>query len=121
MISCADVIRIAPSFIRLFVPIPYLLSIVFGMQNTGFPCFLAIPAVIVVPLLCPASTTKTPSDSPLTILFLFGNFVLSGSIYSGYSVITVPFCSKISLYKSIFSLGYMCEKPLPHYCYSSSS
>ena len=62
-----------------------------------FPCSSAKSTVIRVPLLGAASTTITPSDNPLTILFLAGKLLGNGFSPTGYSEIISPLF-KISLY-----------------------
>lgn len=71
MISFAFVTNMAPSWISLFVPTPFLSSISCGIANIFLPCSFAILAVTLVPLLYLASITMIPSAIPLTILFLF--------------------------------------------------
>ena len=67
----------APCFINSFVPFEFLFVIFPGIANTSFPCSNAWSTVINVPLFSFASTTKTPSDSPLINRFLAGKFNFS--------------------------------------------
>lgn len=58
-----------------------------------------------MPLLCAASTTKTPIEIPLTILFLSKKLADLGFTLGSYSVITNPSFSNIFLYKLLFLAG----------------
>ena len=73
-----------------------------GTAKTSFPCSNAIFAVITAPLFSPASTTKTPSDKPLIILFLCGKFSLFGFVPLGYSEIIYPPVFKMYFANSLF-------------------
>src|SRR5699024_10199771 len=84
-----------------------------GIAYTFLPWSNAYPTVIIVPLLFFASTTKTPSESPLIILFLTGKWSLSGLLPNGYSVIIAPPLTIICLYNSTFSGGYTVSNPHP--------
>lgn len=92
------------------------------MQNKGLFCFIPIPAVIDVPLLCFPSIISIPSEIALTILFRLGKFLDETSSFGGYSLMIAPPFSIISLNNFSFSFGYILLNPLPNncYCYSSS-
>ena len=66
-----------------------------------------------MPLLLEASTTRIPSDKPLTILFLSRKFFDWCFVQGGYSLTTNPSFSKIFSYSLIFSFGKRLSKPLP--------
>lgn len=61
-----------------------------GTTYTSFPCSNAKSTVIRVPLFCLASTTITPSEIPLIILFLAGKFLAIGFVPTIYSDIITP-------------------------------
>ena len=103
----------APFCINELVPIPNLLSILLGIANTFFPCLKAKLAVIVLPLLYPASITNTPKASALIISFLLGKFLVLTFSSGGYSDITHPLFSNILLNNSLFSFGYILLNPAP--------
>ena len=98
----------APFCINELVPIPNLLSILLGIENTFFPCLKAKLAVIVLPLLYPASITNTPKASALIISFLLWKFFVLTFSSGGYSDITHPL-----FYNSLFSFGYILLNPAP--------
>ena len=83
------------------------------MAKTSFPCSRAIFAVIIAPLFSPASTTKTPSDNPLIILFLSGKCSFNGFVPLGYSEIIHPPVFKIHFASSLFCVGYNLSIPHP--------
>lgn len=112
-ISLTFVTILAPSKIKLFVPKLCGLLILPGIAKTSLPCSKATFAVIIAPLFLPASTTKTPSDKPLIILFLFGKFSLFGFVPFGYSEIIQPPVFKIDFAKSLFWDGYNLSIPHP--------
>lgn len=113
-ISSIFVYGIAPSFIKLLVPSEFKLVIFPGTAYTSFPCSNAKSAVIKLPLFFFASTTITPVDIPLIILFLFGKCNLSGFEPNSYSVIINPFLYIISFAKFIFLDGYITFIPEPN-------
>ena len=61
-------------------------------------------AVIKLPLFSLASTTKTPSDSPLIMRFLCGKFAFIGVVPIGNSEIIPPF-SIMDRYSSMLFAG----------------
>src|SRR3989304_5274085 len=68
----------APSFINLFVPL-LLYDVAWpGTANTSLPYSSESLAVIKEPLLCGASTTTTPRETPLIIRFLLGKLYCRG-------------------------------------------
>lgn len=83
------VIILAPSFINSLQPSLCSLVISPGKAKTSFPCSSAKSAVIKAPLILLASTTNTPFDNPLIILFLLGKFNFSGlvsaELFSNYT------------------------------------
>ncbi len=68
----------APAWIRLLVPALVRALMLPGTANTSRPCSAAESAVSSAPLLAGASTTTTPSDSPLTIRLRSGKLCASG-------------------------------------------
>ena len=60
-----------------------------------------------------ASTTNTPIDNALIILFLCGKCIFSGLVPIGYSEIIQPPDFIIFLANSILSFGYILSIPLP--------
>ena len=89
-ISLYDVTRIAPSLISSLHPSLSFLFISPGIAYTSFPCSIAKSAVISAPLFLVASTTNTPFEIPLIILFLCGKCNLSGFVPIEYSEIIHP-------------------------------
>ena len=105
MISSVLITNVAPSCNNLFVPTPFISHISCGITNIFLFCSLANFAVTLVPLLCFASITNIPFETPLTILFLFKKFCELCGVSGGYSLIIAPPFSIISLYSSIFFGG----------------
>lgn len=84
-----------------------------GITKTSLPCSKAKSTVIIVPLFGLASTTKTPLQIPLIILFRAGKLFLSGLVPSGYSEIIAPPVLIISFASFIFSGGKIVSNPFP--------
>ncbi len=61
-----------------------------GMAYTSRPCSAASRAVISEPLAGLASTTSTPSESPLMMRLRRGKFTGSGGLSSGSSETSAP-------------------------------
>lgn len=112
-ISSGDVTSLAPCLISSFVPIEFTESMFPGITKTSLPCSKAKSTVIIVPLFGLASTTKTPLQIPLIILFRAGKLFLSGLVPSGYSEIIAPPVLIISFASFIFSGGKIVSNPFP--------
>ena len=111
IISFVFVTIIAPCFNNLLVPTPFLSPISCGGTKTFLFCSIAYLAVTLVPLLCIASTIRTPIDKPLTILFLSKNFFDVACFFGEYSLKTKPLLFIISWNNFLFSSGYIFSKP----------
>ena len=74
----------------LLVPVLFTELILPGMEKTSLPDSSARRAVIIAPLLMGASTTSTPNERPLMILFLRGKFCGLGGLFGGSSDTTSP-------------------------------
>ena len=94
--SAVSVQILAPSLISLLEPLAPLYNIEPGTTITFFPCSNASLAVINEPLFSEASTTITPSLSPLIILFLLGKFCFNGPVPIKNSEIPTPIFGWIS-------------------------
>ena len=75
-----------------------------GTAITGLPCLAAQSAVISAPDFSPASTTRTPKESPEMIRFLAGKCHGKGSEPQGYSETSAPLLG-ISEKRRRFALG----------------
>ena len=81
---------LAPSRINLFVPRQPGAWMLPGTANTSRFCSRAHLAVMRVPLYSAASTTSTPIDIPLMILFRIGKFCGAANVPIGNSETRAP-------------------------------
>ncbi len=103
---------LAPCRIRSWQPDDVRARTLPGTANTSRPCSRACFAVIRLPLRLAASTTSTPSESPLIILLRMGKFLASGTVPGANSERISP-PSRMAACSCPFSGGYTQSGPVP--------
>src|SRR5690554_359755 len=88
--SLGSVTKKAPCLIRLWQPARNGSLISPGTAHTSRSSSKAQSAVLMVPDLAPACTTKTPRDRPAIIRFLRGKLPGRVGLQLGYSLTTAP-------------------------------
>src|SRR5271170_3451913 len=96
---------LAPCFINVLGPHAPLLVTLPGTAYTSRFCSIAQRAVTRVPLCSPASTTSTPTLTPLNNRLRRGKFCGAGKVPSLYSETIAPPPASICSASALFSLG----------------
>src|ERR1019366_2230825 len=104
---------LAPCLISVLGVHDPLLVTLPGTAYKSLFCSAAHRAVTRVPEFSPASTTSTPTLSPLSIRFRRGKFCGAGNVPSGNSLTIAPPVSRISSASFLFSFGYTNVHPGP--------